>query len=242
MIQRQYDQQMQVVLVRHAQPHWYAGEGETHDQNPGLTELGFQQAELVGELLAQEQWDRILISPLLRCRQTAAPLLKRLGREEVIAPWLEEIRDPQWHGYTREDVVAVYEAESLVPIEERWKGLPGGENIHAFIDRIEHGLTGFLSEYGIVRHEHDVPSWTTVEGAAADKVNGPRVLLVAHGGTNSVVTASLLGAPRVPWQWSRIGYRHTTVGRFDARATSHVLHWMLQGLETHHLSPDMQTI
>jgi broad specificity phosphatase PhoE len=232
---------VQIVLIRHAQPHWYAGEGDTHITNPPLTELGRRQAELAAEQLAQEHWDRILVSPLQRCRETAAPLLKRLGREEVIADWLEEIRDPDWQGYTREQVIQLYEAESRVPIEARWKGLPGGEDIHAFIDRIEAGLAGFLAEYGIARHDHDVPSWTTVEGSPAEKVNGPRILLVAHGGTNSVVTANLLGAPRVPWQWSRIGYRHTTVGRFEAQATSHVLHWMLQGLETHHLPHDMRT-
>jgi broad specificity phosphatase PhoE len=230
-----------IVLIRHAQPHWYAGPGETHISNPPLTELGRRQAEMAAEQLASEQWDRILVSPLQRCRETAAPLLKRLGREEVIADWLEEIRDPNWQGYTREQVVALYEAEAQVTIEDRWKGLPGGENIHSFIDRIEHGLAGFLAEYGIERHEHEVPTWTSREGSAAEKINGPRILLVAHGGTNSVITANLLGAPRVPWQWSRIGYRHTTIGRFNAQATSHVLHWMLDGLETHHLPADLRT-
>ncbi len=232
---------MQLVLLRHAQPHWYAGPGETHLTNPPLTELGHRQAELVGEQLAAEKWDRILVSPLQRCRETAAPLLKRLGQPEVVAEWLEEIRDPDWQGYTREQVLQLYEDESRAAIEDRWSGLPGGENIHEFIDRIEHGLAGFLNEYGIVRHEHAVPSWKSLEGSAAEKINGPRVLLVAHGGTNSVVTANLLGAPRVPWPWSRIGYRHTTVGRFDARAASHVLHWMLEGLETHHLPLEMRT-
>ncbi len=232
---------MQLVLVRHAQPHWYAGPGDTHHQNPPLTELGLRQAEAVGEYLANESWDRILVSPLLRCRQTAAPLLKRLGRDEVIADWLAEIRDPAWEGYTKDQVVAQYEAESKMAIDDRWAGLPGGENIHAFIDRIESGLSGFLAEYGIERHEHEVPSWTAVDGSPAEKVDGPKVLLVAHGGTNSVVSATLLGAPRVPWQWSRIGYRHTTIGRFNAQATSHVLHWMMFGLETHHLPEDMRT-
>jgi 2,3-bisphosphoglycerate-dependent phosphoglycerate mutase len=232
---------MEVVLVRHAQPDWYSGPGETHRNNPPLTELGHRQAESVGEMLAAEQWDRILVSPLLRCRQTAAPLLKRLGREEVIADWLEEIRDPDWSGFTRDDVFKQYEAESTTPINDRYRGLPGGENIHEFTDRIEHGLAGFLSEYGIVRHEHEVPSWTSIDGSPAEKINGPRVLLVAHGGTNAVVSASLLGAPRVPWQWSRIGYQHTTVGRFMAHHTSHVLHWMLFGLETHHLPADIRT-
>jgi 2,3-bisphosphoglycerate-dependent phosphoglycerate mutase len=232
---------MEIVLVRHAQPAWYSGPGDTHITNPPLTDHGLAQAELVGEHLSTEKWDHILVSPLVRCRQTAAPLLKKLGREEVIAPWLEEIRDPNWDGFTKADVTAQYEAESKLSIEDRYVGLPGGENIHDFTDRIEAGLNDFLLQFGITRHDHEAPSWTTTEGSAAEKLNGPRILLVAHGGTNSVITSHLVGAPRVPWQWSRIGYRHTTVGRFSAQSTSHVLHWMLFGLETHHLPAGMHT-
>jgi broad specificity phosphatase PhoE len=232
---------MEIVLVRHAQPDWYSAEGQTHHQNPPLTALGLQQAELVGEHLAAENWDRILVSPLLRCRQTAAPLLKRLGEPEVIADWLAEIRDPAWEGFTKEQVAAEYEAESKLHIDERWAGLPGGENIHAFTDRIEHGLNQFFAEYGITSNDHDIPTWVSTDGSPAEKVDGPRILFVAHGGTNAVISGKLIGAARVPWQWSRVGYRHTTVGRFKAMATSHILQWMMHGLEIHHLPEDMRT-
>ena len=35
---------MEIVLIRHGQPEWMVD--DTYRQNPGLTELGFKQAEL----------------------------------------------------------------------------------------------------------------------------------------------------------------------------------------------------
>lgn len=231
---------MELVLVRHAQPQWYID--DLHQgQDPGLSELGFQQAELLGEALAGEHFDEILVSPMLRARQTAAPLLERLGREERIAPWLKEIQDPPWEGRAREDVLALYEAEHLAPLDERWVGLPGGERIDNFHDRINDGLAVFLSEYGIGRNEHDIPSWTAQRGTPAEAANGPRILCVAHGGTNAVITAALLGANRVPFEWFRFWYGHTSIGRLTARATSGIIYFALQSLETPHLALPLRT-
>jgi 2,3-bisphosphoglycerate-dependent phosphoglycerate mutase len=231
---------MEIVLVRHAQPEWYVD--DRYQDNPPLTDLGFAQAELVGEQLAREHWDLILCSPMLRARQTAAPLLEKLRRVEVVAPWLEEIREPEWSGRSREEIAGHYAGLETVPIEDRWTGLPGGESVVDFSDRVEHGLAEFLGQYGIVHHEHAVPSWTVTAGTPAEKADGPRVLMVAHGGTNGVVSARLLGAPRTPWPWIRIGYKHTTIGRFAARPTSGVLGFMLSGLETSHLMDDLITM
>jgi 2,3-bisphosphoglycerate-dependent phosphoglycerate mutase len=231
---------MEIVLARHAQPDWYPSEG--YMSNPPLTELGFLQAELLGEHLATEHFDHILVSPLLRARQTVAPLLKRLGREEVVADWLEEIREPDyWNGWSREQVAAAYAEEDAVSIDERWRGVTGGEPIREFGARIQNGLVGFLEEHGIVHHDHEVPTWTVNSGTTAERANGPRVLMVAHGGTNGVVSERLVGAPPSPWPWFRIGYQHTTVGRFHARPTNGVLTFMMTGLETHHLTADQRT-
>ncbi len=248
---------MELVLARHAQPDWYPdGRFRT---DPPLTELGHTQAELLGEHLAGEHFDHILVSPLLRARQTVAPLLKHLGRPEVVADWLEEIREPVWDGMTRAEVGAHYEAEDARTIDERWDGIPGGEHIGDFAQRIEAGLVGFLESFGIVHHDHAVPTWTYAPdtppekrsvppknpwsgaSAATAEDGEPRILLVAHGGTNGVISTVLLGASPSPWPWFRVGYQHTTVGRFHARPTSGVLSFMMTGLETHHLPNDMRT-
>jgi broad specificity phosphatase PhoE len=225
---------MELVLVRHAQPQWYVD--DLHQgQDPGLSELGFRQAELVGEKLANEHFDHILVSPMLRAQQTAVPLLNRLGREMVIAPWLREIADPAQPGQPRDEIEALYNAEEFAPLDERWAGLPGGERIDAFHTRIHDGLVTFLEQFGICHHDHEIPSWTAKRGGAAELMPGPRILCVAHGGTNAVITGLLLGAAAVPYPWRRFWYEHTTIGRLTALATSGIIYFALQGLETPHL-------
>ncbi|MEQ9162579.1 MAG: histidine phosphatase family protein, partial [Ilumatobacter fluminis] len=87
---------MEIVLVRHGQPEWVRDGRNVVD--PPLTGLGLRQADAMARRLADESFDAVFVSPLQRARQTASPLYERLGRDEVIAPWLEEIRDPDWHG------------------------------------------------------------------------------------------------------------------------------------------------
>jgi broad specificity phosphatase PhoE len=65
-----------LFLIRHGEPH--EGHGQRpHD--PPLTALGRSQAARVGRRLAHEQIDRIVCSPQLRARDTAAPLARRLN-------------------------------------------------------------------------------------------------------------------------------------------------------------------
>jgi hypothetical protein len=40
----------------------------------------------------------------------------------------------------------------------------------------------------------------------------------------------------VPYPWRRFWYEHTTIGRLTALATSGILYFALQGLETTHLA------
>src|SRR4051794_2577865 len=98
---------MELVLVRHAQPQWYVD--DIHQGiDPELSPVGLDQAERLADELVGEHFDEILVSPLWRARQTAAPLLARLGREEKIAPWLREIGDPPVEGQTKADVLALF--------------------------------------------------------------------------------------------------------------------------------------
>ena len=77
--------------------------------DPPLTERGSRQAERVAVALSGEVFDEIVISPLHRPRLTAAPLLAERGADEVIEPWLEEIREPNWHGTPAELARKAYE-------------------------------------------------------------------------------------------------------------------------------------
>ena len=198
---------VELVLIRHGQPEWVR-EG-LNVVDPPLTDLGHRQAAALAEALSSEHFDEVLVSPLVRARETAAPLLESLGRSEDIDLWLEEIRDPNWHGTPAEHAAEAYEELRSRPSLDRWRGLPGGEDIREFVQRIRLGAEKFLQERGVVQVESELPVWQIEEP-------GRRIGLVAHNGTNSIVICHLLGLPPTPWEWERLVLRHASVSRLEA--------------------------
>ena len=79
-----------VVLVRHGRA--AAGWGE--DTDPGLDAEGRAQAEHTAEALAPRGPLPILVSPLRRTRETAAPLERRWGTAATVEPAVGEIPSP----------------------------------------------------------------------------------------------------------------------------------------------------
>lgn len=198
---------MEIVLIRHGQPEWVRDGLNVVD--PPLTDLGHRQAAWMAEALADEHFDEVLVSPLQRARQTAAPLYEALGHSEQIEPWLEEIRDPGWHGTPREKAEQAYDELNNRAAVERWEGLVGGESIRTFTDRIHAGCTMFLRERGIERIEHDLSIWSPGD-------HERRIALVAHAGTNSISIGHLLGLDPTPWEWDRFVIQHASISRVEA--------------------------
>jgi len=198
---------MEIVLIRHGEPEWVRDGLTVVD--PPLTDLGHRQATLLADSLRDEHFDEILVSPLVRARQTARPLLEALGRPEIVDPWLEEIRDPVWHGTPAEKAAEAYAELRGRKAEDRWHGLRGGESMRDFVARIRAGVTTFLADRGVVRSETDLPVWQIREP-------GARIALVAHAGTNSVTIGHLLGLVAVPWEWDRFVLGHTSISRIEA--------------------------
>ena len=227
---------MEIVLVRHAEPEWVKDGLNVDD--PPLTGRGRRQAEHLAERLAGETFDEILVSPLLRTRQTAAPILATLGRELVIEPWLEEIRNPVWQGTPVERAEAAWRAERAKKSHERWSGIDGGEAVSDFVDRINVGCSLFLEERGVVRADTDLPVWHESSARAADT----RILLVAHAGTNSVAICHMLGLAPTPWEWERFVIGHATISRVVTVPLGDGLTFALTRLaDNEHLPPDMRT-
>jgi probable phosphoglycerate mutase len=198
---------MELLLVRHAQPEWVRDGLNVVD--PPLTELGHRQAAALAQKMRGEALDEVLVSPLLRARQTAAPVLEALGRTEDIDMWLEEIRDPKWHGTPAERAAEAYaELRDRAPAD-RWRGLSGGEDIREFVDRIHLGAEKFLQERGVHRLDGDLPVWHIAEP-------GRRIALIAHAGTNTIVICHLLGLEPTPWEWDRMVLRHASISRLEA--------------------------
>ncbi len=197
----------EIVLVRHAEPEWVR-DGLNIDEPP-LTERGHEQARLLAGRLSSEQFDEILVSPLLRTRETAAPLLSAVRRELQIEPWLEEIRNPIWQGTPVEKAAEAWSEMKRLPSLQRWAGLEGGEAVSDFVQRINIGCSLFLEERGIRRADTDLPVWTLDEGFVRHR----RICLVAHAGTSSVALCHMLGLQPTPWEWERFVIGHASVSR-----------------------------
>ncbi len=83
---------MSIYLVRHGQAaaHWHVAE------DPGLSELGRQQAEDTAGQLSRRiaPGTRLVSSPMQRARETAAPLATALDSEVAIVDPFREIPTP----------------------------------------------------------------------------------------------------------------------------------------------------
>jgi 2,3-bisphosphoglycerate-dependent phosphoglycerate mutase len=194
---------MQFTLIRHGQPEWQR-DGRNVD-NPRLTETGRQQAEMTARSIAGESFDYLLVSPLLRAQQTAAPIAAALDLEPDTLPWLAEIAMPKWDG-TTVDVMEVFMAARLRPPEEHWTPIGDGEGFADFSSRVGGGLRSYLYSHGVSRLHEDYPIYSDVSPDM-------KVLIVAHAGTNSVLVTSLLGIPSMPWEWERFQMNHSSITR-----------------------------
>ncbi len=83
---------MKIYLIRHgeAAEHWHEAD------DPGLSELGHQQAaETARKLLPQLGQDvRLISSPMVRAQETAQPLADALGLKPIIVEPFREIPTP----------------------------------------------------------------------------------------------------------------------------------------------------
>ena len=198
---------MELYLIRHGEPEWVLDGLNIVD--PPLTARGHEQAQAMAATIGSVHFDEVLVSPLVRARQTAAPLLAEQDRAEVIDGWLEEIRSPLWHGTPREKAEAAFRDERAKPAVERWGGLDGGEPVSDFVERIHLGASLFLAERGITRVDHELPVWQIDEPER-------RWCIVAHAGVNSVLICHLLGLAPTPWEWERFVLGHASISRLEA--------------------------
>jgi broad specificity phosphatase PhoE len=79
-----------LVLVRHGRPAGTWG----HDPDPGLDALGHDQSRAVADLLAPIGPLPVVVSPLRRTRETAAPLVARWSLDPVVEPAVGELTAP----------------------------------------------------------------------------------------------------------------------------------------------------
>ena len=227
---------MDLFLIRHGQPDW--APDQIARNNPGLTELGHEQASRVGHRLSGLQGvDEVWASPMLRSLETSQPVATGLRLEKEVYDWLMEIQNPpEWEGEPVEVIERAFEHANFRSMDEMWDGLPTGESFRDFHQRVVTGLVDTLEAHGVHpsspgdRHLWDVDD------------PDQRVVIVAHAGTNAVILGHLLGLEPVPWEWDRFQQPHTGVSRLTTFRVSTGWAFSLRQLgDVTHLHPTMVT-
>jgi len=197
---------MDIVFIRHGQPQW-AVDGLSQT-DPFLTDLGQEQAKLAASRIAADpkQATELIVSPAQRSQQTADPIAAGTDLTPITVTDLVEVKMPDWEGVTEESVIEIFKTTKDRTPEEWWDGLPGGESFRTFHDRVTSALDSLLADRGVFRDPIDPSLWHMSEDPG-------RLVIVAHGGTNSVCLTHLLGIPPAPWEWERLVLFHASFAR-----------------------------
>lgn len=148
-----------------------------------LSRLGRKQAQWLADRFQALPFSAIYSSPLLRCRQTAAPLAERLGLRPVIVENLKEIRLGNIRPWPEDTTdlaaltAALQERQAdivrLAGETGHWDAIPGSEPSKEFRRRVVEACD-----------------------AIAGRHIGQRVLIFAHGGVVNAYVAEALGLER----------------------------------------------
>lgn len=187
---------LELVLVRHGEPDW---ERDKASGDPGLTRLGHIQAERAATQLNERSIHALYCSPLRRAHETAQAIAKDQQLELQVIDNLEEIRVPALQNLTQTEVDSYFAAAARRKLQERWSGFPGGESFRGFHARVTSAMESMLAHYGV----HSRVSEEFTVWSAPARGQPLRIAVVAHGGTNAVILAHLLGLEPVPWEWLR---------------------------------------
>jgi probable phosphoglycerate mutase len=165
---------MELVLVRHALPVRIDATEDGTPADPGLDEIGRQQAERVLAALAGQEVSALYASPARRARETAAPLAASLGLPVTVLQGLAEFDAAH---------------TSYVPVEQlRAEGDP----------RFAALVRGDLSHSGVDPVVFRATVVEAVEQAAAAHPGG-RAVLFAHSGTINAYCGHVVGQQRPLW-------------------------------------------
>ncbi|MBU6315737.1 MAG: phosphoglycerate mutase family protein [Acidobacteria bacterium] len=129
-----------VHLVRHGR----AAAGWDTDPDPGLDRIGSAQADAVADRLAPLGPLAMVSSPLLRCRETAAPLAARWSAAVMVEPGVAEIPSPE--GVAMGERVDWLRAA----MSGTWTDL--GPRYTAFRDGVVAAITGLAADSVVFSH------------------------------------------------------------------------------------------
>jgi uncharacterized phosphatase len=125
-----------LVLVRHGQTDWNLQGRIQGSSDIPLNETGRRQAREAGRQLADERWDAIVASPLIRAFETAQLIAAGIG-----LPNVEAIDDLRERAYGAAEGLTGREAE------DRYHGsVPGRETREQVLERVHPALVRLAEE------------------------------------------------------------------------------------------------
>ncbi|MGC7094110.1 histidine phosphatase family protein [Amycolatopsis lurida] len=183
-----------LVLWRHGETDYNAAGRMQGHLDSALTQVGWNQARFAAPALARFSPELVIASDLHRATDTATVLTEAIGVPLRIDKRLRETHLGEWQGLTGAEVDARYPGErDLWRTDATWAP-PGGESRVDVADRAYEVVADLM---------------------AADA--GHTVLLAAHGGLITALTARLLGLPVESWptlggiancHWVELGRRN----------------------------------
>jgi broad specificity phosphatase PhoE len=147
-----------LFLIRHGETDWNV-EGRYQGQaNPPLNERGQYQAHELGEKLVQFDLDLLYTSPLLRSKQTAEIIARKLAIPVYEDKRLMEIHQGDWQTRLRSEIEGIYP-----DLFKRWQTSPwevtppGGESLEQVQKRVYSAIDDLLQIHtgqriGIITH------------------------------------------------------------------------------------------
>jgi broad specificity phosphatase PhoE len=120
----------ELLLVRHGETEWNAGEIFRGRADIGLNERGILQAKLLADYLADTELEAVYSSPLARAGRTAAGIAANHSLKINVEPGLVDFDYGEWQGMPLTEVRTIYENLYI-----KWEKspetvkMPGGESL-----------------------------------------------------------------------------------------------------------------
>ena len=164
---------MNLLVVRHAQPHDEADTGGEGD--PPLSDLGKRQAQAIADYLQHEAIDHVVASPMVRARQTAEPRCDHLG---LTPQFDDDLKEAGWQAgaYLRSE-----------------------ENMQFYIDKLEQDPDYLYAPEGRAAFAERVDR---AFRSIATSNPGRTVAVFCHGMVTATLVAAVLGVEPGPGDFS----------------------------------------
>ncbi|WJG08551.1 histidine phosphatase family protein [Aliiglaciecola sp. LCG003] len=179
-----------IYLIRHGQANF--GQ-QDYDK---LSELGHQQAEILGQSLQPRlgQFDKVVLGSMLRHKQTTQQCLK--GMEQDLAEPLWQV-DANWNEYNHHDILARFGPEFAdAPSIESWvRQQPNPKEAFEtlFNKAMARWISGQHDDYEESWQEYQLRIKAGLENVIKHADDAKCIAVFSSGGPISVVSQSLLG-------------------------------------------------